>query len=153
MKESTTINSNPPVYNPFQGPAIERVIYTTPSQAEIWIACKLGDDDASRAYNESITLILNGNLNKNAIKQALHNLMKRHEALRSVFSSDGRFMTIFKELDILLEDQDISNLSDIEKDGFLKNYLSGDANYVFDLLKGPLLKVGLIKLSETEHHL
>ncbi len=140
-------------FDPFAGPEIEKVIYTTQSQAEIWIACKLGDEDASRAYNESISLILKGSLDKAAIQNALEHLVKRHEALRSVFSTDGRFMTVFKELPILLDDHDASDFNDAEKDRFVKDYLSADANYVFDLLKGPLLKVGLIKLSETEHHL
>ena len=153
MKDLNIITDDTPVFNPFAGPAIERVIHTTPSQAEIWIACKLGDDDASRAYNESISLILKGNLDKNAVQKALESLVARHEALRSVFSTDGRFMTIFEQLSITLDFQDVSGLSNSEKDRFLKEYLSGDAHYIFDLLKGPLLKVGLIKLSETEHHL
>ena len=76
---------------------IEKVIYTTQSQAEIWIACKLGDKDASRAYNESISLILNGSLNKKALQKSLENLVERHEAIRSVFSTDGRFMTYFQK--------------------------------------------------------
>ncbi|MGC1631578.1 MAG: condensation domain-containing protein, partial [Gelidibacter sp.] len=152
MKETSLLN-NIDVFNPFAGPDIERVIHTTPSQAEIWIACKLGDDNGNRGYNESITLILKGSLNKEALSKALKELVQRHETLRSVFSTDGRFMTIFKQLSLPLDHQDISKFSDSEKDRFLKNYLSGDANYVFDLVKGPLLKVALIKLSETEHHL
>ncbi|RAJ24747.1 amino acid adenylation domain-containing protein [Gelidibacter algens] len=152
MNQSTSLNTIDN-FNPFAGPEIEKVIYTTQSQAEIWIACKLGDEDASRAYNESISLILKGSLNETAIQKALEDLVKRHEALRSVFSTDGRFMTVFKELPIQSHQHDASSLSDSEKIKVVKGYLSADANYVFDLLKGPLLKVGLIKLSETEHHL
>ncbi len=153
MTDPTINTADQPTFNPFAGPAIERIIHTTPSQAEIWIACKLGDDDANRAYNESITLILKGNLNTEALYKALQELLKRHETLRSVFSTDGRFMTIFEQLSIPIDHQDIAQLSDSEKDKFLKNYLSGDANYIFDLVKGPLLKVGLIKSSDTENHL
>jgi amino acid adenylation domain-containing protein len=152
MKE-TNLSNTTNNFNPFAGPAVEKVIYTTPSQAEIWIACKLGDEDASRAYNESISLILKGSLNETAIQDALQYLVKRHEAIRSVFSTDGRFMTVFKELPILINHQDASSFSGVEKVKTVKDYLSADANYVFDLLKGPLLKVGLIKLSEAEYHL
>lgn len=153
MKESTLITDNKPIFNPFAGPPIERIIHITPSQAEIWIACKLGDDDANRAYNESVSLILKGSLNKKAVEVALQYLTERHEALRSVFSADGRFMTIFKQLSTPLDYQDISGSDSSEKDKFLKDYSFGDATYAFDLVKGPLLKVALIKLSETEHHL
>ena len=88
-------------FNPFAGPKIEKVIHTTASQAEIWIGCALGGEDASRGYNESISLILNGELNKIAIEQAIQNLVKHHEALRSTFSTDGQFMTVFNEFTIL----------------------------------------------------
>ena len=43
----------PPVvdFDPFAGPDIERLVPITEPQAEIWAACLLGGDDASRAYN------------------------------------------------------------------------------------------------------
>ena len=85
MKDLNIMTNNHSVFDPFAGPAIESVIHTTPSQAEIWIACQLGGDDASRAYNESISLILKGNLDKNAVLKALKSLVARHEALRQLF--------------------------------------------------------------------
>ena len=62
-------------------------------------------------------------------------------------------MTIFKNLSIAIDHQDIAELSAAEKEKTLKDYLALNANYVFDLVKGPLFKVGLVKISETEHHL
>jgi amino acid adenylation domain-containing protein len=153
MNESTFLKEEANVFNPFEGPTVERIIYTTQSQAEIWIACKLGDIDANRAYNESVSLILKGNLNKEAIQNAIQNLVERHESLRSVFSTDGRFMTVFEYRSVDIDYQDLSELSVIEKEKTLKNYLLTNANAVFDLVKGPLFKVGLIQFSETEHHL
>lgn len=153
MKDPIINMAETPTFNPFAGPAIERIIHITPSQSEIWIACKLGDNDANRAYNESITLILKGHFNKEAFSKVLIDLVQRHETLRSVFSADGRFMTIFKHLSVPINYQDISGFNDIKKDNFLKDYISADAHFIFDLTKGPLLKVGLIRWSETEHHL
>lgn len=153
MKDPTIISEHKFVFNPFAGPAIERVIYTTQPQAEIWIACEIGNEDANRSYNESISLILKGSLDKKALQKAVQSLVKRHEALRAVFSTDGRFMTVFENLAIKIDEQDLSTLSDSEKDNTLNDYLSSNANYIFDLTKGPLFKVGLLKLSETEHHL
>lgn len=140
-------------FNPFEGPAIERVIYTTQSQAEIWIACKFGDEDANKAYNESISLVLQGELNKKILFDGVQHLVKRHEALRSVFSTDGRFMTIFQYSPIHIDEQDFSGLNDTKRNNALKNYLSSEAHYIFNLVRGPLLKVGLLKLSDTEHQL
>lgn len=152
MKEPTIQLEDKFIFNPFSGPEIERIIFTTQPQAEIWIACKLGDIDANRAYNESVSLILRGVLTKQALLDAIQSLMERHESLRSVFSPDGRFMTVFKHLSIAIDDRDISEFNDAEKDKAIKNYLSADANFAFDLVKGPLFKVGLIKVSETEYH-
>lgn len=33
-------------FNPFKGPQIEKVVPITQPQAEIWISCTLGGDDA-----------------------------------------------------------------------------------------------------------
>ena len=61
---------------------------TTESQREIWTACQLGPD-ASLAYSESVTLVLQGMLDVPAIKKALNQLVQRHESLRIRFSEDG----------------------------------------------------------------
>ncbi|MRI02612.1 amino acid adenylation domain-containing protein [Kriegella sp. EG-1] len=138
-------------FNPFSGPKIERVVCTTPSQEEIWTGCKISGTNANKAYNESISLILQGDLNINAIERAVQTLVQRHESLRSVFSTDGRFMTIFKQIEIEIQFLDLSNLEDDLKDLATSEYLKADANYLFDLNKGPLLKLGLIKTKNKEH--
>lgn len=153
MKEPAIKSNIQLAFNPFNGPEIERINYLTQPQAEIWIACQLGGNDANRAYNESVTLELKGDLNTNALLDAIQTLVERHESLRSVFSSDGRFMTIFKSFPVEIELQNLSEFDEAEKETKLKSYLSSDANYIFDLVKGPLFKVALFKFSNTEHHL
>jgi amino acid adenylation domain-containing protein len=152
MKESNNPNSTT-LFNPFSGPEIVRIIPITQAQTEIWTACMFGGKDANRAYNESVSLILSGILNEEALKDAIKKLINRHEALRSTFSPDGRFMIIFKELSDAFLYKDISKLDDRKQKDTLKDYLSEEAEHVFDLAKGPLLKIGLIKLSNTEHQL
>ena len=140
-------------FNPFDGPKIEKVIFCTQSQAEIWIGCKLGGEDANRSYNESVSLVLKGDLDKTALEDAIKQLVKRHESLRAIFSTDGRFMSILEEVPIPLDYTNISQLTDLEKKHEIAQYILADANMTFDLLKGPLLKTGLIRISETEHQL
>ena len=125
MTNNTTItNQNRTVsYNPFTGPIIEKVISTTASQAEIWIGCTLGGEDANRGYNESVSLILKGKLDKNALEHAIQHLVKRHEALRSTFSTDGLFMIVFDEIKIVPFYQDISNHTPLEKESKVSDYL------------------------------
>lgn len=140
-------------YNPFRGPAIQKVIPMIQAQAEIWIACKIGGDDANRAYNESVSLVIEGSLNTNALHQTIEKMTERHEALRATFSPDGRFMTVFDSIKIEISEKDISNLDSEERQKRIKDYLAGDARFVFDLIKGPLLKIGLLKLSDNQHQL
>lgn len=153
MKQPTTKTTTSTSLNPFKGPKIVCIIPVTQPQAEIWTACMLGGEDANRAYNESVSLILKGDLNIAAIEVAIKELVRRHEALRATISPDGRFMTIFQEVSIEPDYHDISELGETEKNNAIENYLSEEANYIFNLTKGPLLKIRLLKLSELEHQL
>jgi amino acid adenylation domain-containing protein len=146
------INENA-IFDPFAGPELEYVVYTTQSQSEIWTACYLGGKDAARAYNESVSLEFNGILNSIAMERSIHKLIERHEALRATFSTDGIYMSIFKNLSIELNFQDLSNLDESAKNANLEQYIKDEGLFVFDLVQGPLIKFGLLKISNTEHQL
>ncbi len=140
-------------FDPFAGPELECVVYTTKAQSEIWAACYCGGKDASRAYNESVSMEFNGALDSIKMDYAIQTLIERHEALRATFSTDGMYMSIYKEATIELTNIDLSSLEEITKKQALNQYISDDAHYLFDLVHGPLLKVGLLKLSENTHRL
>jgi amino acid adenylation domain-containing protein len=140
-------------FDPFAGPEIECVVFTTIAQSEIWTACYLGGQDASRAYNESITLDLIGFLDSLAMNHAVQTLIERHEALRATFSTDGVYISICKQLTLEISTIDISVLEQIDQTKALEQYIDDDAHFLFDLNKGPLIKVGLIKVSNNRHSL
>ena len=60
----------------------------TESQVEIWLAAQLGDE-ASCAFNESVSLRLQGQLDVPALQAAMTEVAARHDALRMTFSSTG----------------------------------------------------------------
>ena len=62
-------------------------------------------------------------------------------------------MSILEFSSLEIEYHDFSRLHTNEKENALSNYVSNDANHVFDLVKGPLFKVGLVKINTTTHHL
>ncbi len=140
-------------FDPFAGPELLRLVPITESQAEIWAACLLGGDDASRAYNESVTLQLMGPLDRAAFQRALQALVQRHEALRSAFSADGKYSCVFRELLVDCEYQDVTDLGVAQQQAVVAAHVAHDAQYVFDLLHGPLLKATLFGLGTEEHHL
>src|SRR5689334_5682552 len=75
-------------FDPFAGPALESTCVSTEVQREIWTACRFGPD-ASLSFNESSTLDLQGDLDAPALRAAVGDLVRRHEALRATFSADG----------------------------------------------------------------
>ncbi len=61
----------------------------TESQMEIWLSAQLGDA-ASCAFNELVTLDMRGKLDRHALRRAVRDLVRRHEALRMRFRAVGR---------------------------------------------------------------
>ncbi|MBO0935565.1 amino acid adenylation domain-containing protein [Fibrella sp. HMF5335] len=139
-------------FDPFAGPELVRVSPITDAQAEIWTACQFGGADANRAYNESVSLRLVGQLDKDAFEQAWLALVQRHEALRTAFSADGQQSCLFRELTGSLTYLDSSALLPEKREQSVTDLALADAQHQFDLTNGPLVKATLIKLDDTTHH-
>jgi len=147
-QEYTTVD-----FDPFSGPEIAAVAPATESQKEIMISCLLGGDAANRAFNESISVKFTGTLNKEALKNALHDLTDRHEALHSAFSGDGKQICILSNSARHLDYKDISQFTTVQQEEIISDAAHLEALQVFDLLNGPLFQSKLLKLSDTEHYL
>ena len=139
-------------FDPFGGPAIESVFPTTEAQREVFVASEMGSS-ANSAYNESITLILKGALDRNALDRSMHDLIARHESLRSVMSASGTSMVVFRTIDPDLQYHDLSALSKDDRERNLKEIGTKDMDSAFDLINGPLFRSALIKVSQNVHHL
>src|SRR5690606_8146849 len=144
---------NNTIFNPFQGPPIERVIYTTKSQSEIWTDCTIGGEDASKAYIISTLLEINGPLDLSAFNMAIKTVVERHESLRSVFSTDGAFMSIFKTIEPEIIFRDLANKTNFEQKTTLNDYLKKEVETHFDLVNGPLIKFGILKFSDLDYQI
>ena len=156
MRTSTLVEIPPPeeeVFDPFAGPELVALVPITESQAEIWAACLLGGDDASRAYNESVTLRLSGLLDVPALRRAWQAVLQRHEALRSVFSADGQYSCVLQELPADLTHKDLSRLSAQEQRRQLATFTGQEVRRPFDLLRGSLVRATLCQCGPEEHQL
>ena len=134
-------------------PSVVKTIPCTPSQIEIWLQCSLGGKEASLAYSESYSNRLFGQLNLNCIKDAYRVVSEKHEGMRAVFSSDGSQISILDLNDLAFSYSDISGLPDKDKDEYLQNHAKNTGLYGFDLVKGPLHALELIKISDDDHML
>jgi amino acid adenylation domain-containing protein len=129
--------------------ASARVVPLTESQTEIWLSAQNGDE-ASCAFNESVTLRLSGPLDHAALRTAMERIMARHDALRTRFNTTGETMTISPDTSCPCLIVDAAQ-GDGSPDETLNAYLHSDALTPFDLVEGPPIRARLFKLSETVH--
>jgi hypothetical protein len=98
-------------YDPFADVALARVVPATESQREIWLAAKL-EQEASLAYNESVSIKLSGELDMAALQAALQGVVDRHEALRATLSADGNELCIAADVKLDCTVRDLSGLDE-----------------------------------------
>ncbi|MFI5151873.1 MAG: condensation domain-containing protein, partial [Chitinophagales bacterium] len=154
MERKEHIQDLQPVdFDPFGGSELLRIAPATEPQLEIWASCLLGGEDANRAYNESVSLLLTGECKLDALRLALDDLVNRHESLRSSFSPDGRKICISRTGTIWLKYDDLSDKDAATKDQVIEKFSACDAETSFDLINGPLFRTALFKLSDTKHYL
>jgi amino acid adenylation domain-containing protein len=149
MNDTVASNVETADFDPFAGPAILTTAPSTEPQREIWTAARLGED-ASLAFNESCSLVLSGEVSLDAIKASLDDLVARHEALRTTFSADGLTLIVSSPTAVPAPIVDVSGLSDAERAAGVQEILAQEVEQPFDLERGPLMRVRIIKLAATE---
>jgi len=130
---------------------ILKVVPSTASQMEIWLSCQLGGKDANMAYNESISVRLQGDFTISYLKSAFQKVIQRHEGMRATFTPNGSQMIIFNSFHLPIRFRDISQLNDEKKAEFIKKHGLDTGIYEFDLIKGPLYVLEVIKINDKEH--
>ncbi|MBV9787732.1 MAG: amino acid adenylation domain-containing protein, partial [Chloroflexi bacterium] len=104
-------------------------------------------------YNMLSAIQLTGRLNQAALSQALGQVVRRHEALRTTFvATDGQPMQVIApDLVIPLPVIDCATLPEAERAEQVRQFAVAEAQKPFDLQRGPLLRVSLIRLSDDQH--
>ena len=128
-----------------------QVLPLTDAQKELWFLAQLGEN-ASRAYNQSMTLHMRGPFKREAMQAAIQELVKRHEALRTTFIAEGNYQQIApaSQMDVPL--LDFSSASASEREAQLSDWLAKEAQWPFHLETGPLIRMHIVRL-EKDHHL
>ena len=123
------------------------------AQQRLWFLDQLVPGDIS--YNIPIHLLMKGALKVEVFERVFGEVMKRHEVLRTTFSSEGDVPTqIVHAFDgWTLPFYDISQEASDYRAKRLSQLVDGNVAQSFDLQNGPLFRVALIKLSEEEFHL
>lgn len=137
-------------FDPFAGAELSATAPSTEGQREIWAAAQMGDD-ASAAFNESVSLRFVGDLDVAAFEGAVQDLVARHEALRTTFSPDGLTLCIAASLEIAPQREDLSGAEERERTFRVRTVLEEEVQRPFSLEYGPLFRVRLLKLGAREH--
>ncbi|WP_226478064.1 non-ribosomal peptide synthetase [Pseudomonas sp. MWU16-30323] len=123
------------------------------AQNRLWITWQL--DPQSSAYTIPGALRLRGELDEDAVRASFQQLIQRHEALRTrFFERDGQgFQRVDAQADFELQVIDLSDLPTAEREARANQIREDEAHTQFDLEKGPLLWVTLVRLEDEDHQL
>lgn len=107
-------------------------------------------------YNECIQLRMLGSLDISALRKSLTDIIRRHESWRTTYSfNDNELLQLVHPAadDVDLPIIDLQGLSRVEQEEEIQRVIGGLAQQPFSLTNGPLLRLKLIKLSDSEHRL
>ncbi|MBY9025040.1 non-ribosomal peptide synthetase [Pseudomonas fluorescens] len=106
-------------------------------------------DPQSAAYNIPTALRLHGELDRAALEQSFQALIQRHESLRTAFvDTDGRVQQVIRPSgQVAFYEQTLANATDEQ----IKVFVEQQTRQAFDLLAGELLRVALLRISDTDH--
>ncbi len=121
------------------------------AQERLWFLDHL--EPGSAAYNVPGAMRLRGALDADALEWALGEVVRRHEALRTVFETrGGRAVQVVLPPDPFpLPVEDLRGLPDAAREETLRGVVAEEVRRPFDLARGPLLRVRLLRSGDAEH--
>ena len=127
------------------------VFPTSIDQERLWFIEQLQPGNA--AYNIFTASRITGPLDGNVMERVVNELLARHEVLRTVFTvvDDEPVQVIRPKLEITLTPVDLESLPADERMPQALRLVTEDFSRPFDLEKGPLVRVGLLRLAHDDH--
>ncbi|HYD81466.1 MAG TPA: amino acid adenylation domain-containing protein, partial [Paucimonas sp.] len=121
------------------------------AQQRLWFLQRLEPDSA--AYNMPAAVRLVGDLDVPALKQAFETLTARHETLRTTFREEGgeAVQVIAPSAGIAMPLVDLTAMPREASEAEVKRIIAAELERPFDLTRGPVLRIMLLKLSAAEH--
>ncbi len=124
----------------------------SPAQHRLWLHAQL--EPESPVYILPCSLHLRGPLDEAALQQSLDAVVARHEPLRTTIevAPDGTpFQQIGPPTAMETPFTDLSRLDPLEQDAALRDHEDAEAIQPFDLARGPLFRVALLRRGPEEH--
>jgi amino acid adenylation domain-containing protein/natural product biosynthesis luciferase-like monooxygenase protein len=121
-------------------------------QRGIWLMCQIGEG-ASRAYNESLTLVMKGPMDCDALTRAIQVLYARHESLRTCFTPDGEYQVVGSAAGLSVVFDDLARMPEKDRQQAADELAKTEAEHPFDLGEGPLVRMRIVRLEGELHYL
>nr|AGS49935.1 long-chain-fatty-acid--CoA ligase [uncultured bacterium esnapd24] len=130
-----------------------RRVPLTFGQRRLWFLEQL--EPENRIYNDVMAMRLGGALDVRALRGAVDAIVERHEVLHTVFPEvDGEpAQVVVAGMRIPFEARDLSHLPADEVLPEVQRISDALAHAPFDLARGPLMRVLLVRLAEDDHAL
>ncbi len=121
------------------------------AQQRLWFLDQYEPDSAQ--YNMPQAIRITGDLDPAVLKKSLETIVARHESLRTTFTSvDGKpFQVIAEPGPVNVPLKDLSHLPEPEREARALERVTQEAQRPFDLSRGPLMRIHLLKLDDDEH--
>jgi amino acid adenylation domain-containing protein len=121
------------------------------AQQRLWFLAQL--QPGSAAYNMAGGVRLQGVLDVPALERAVDEIVRRHAALRTTFQDDGGqpVQVIHPATPLGLSWMDLTTLGESAREDRVRELAAEEAARPFDLARGPLLRVTLIRLGPEAH--
>jgi len=121
------------------------------AQERLWVLDRL--EPGKPVYNLAAVSYLVGPLDVDVLGRTLSEILRRHEALRTVFPMvDGRpVQQVVPAYPVEIEMEEVPEMPEAERDAYLRRRLREEGTRPFDLATGPLFRVRLYRLSPTLH--
>jgi len=139
-----------------QAPPIERIsrggdLPLSFAQQRLWFIDQM--EPGNPSYNMSGAVRLTGSLNITALEESLNEIVRRHESLRTTFSSvNGQPVQVITPASkLVLSVMNLDNCPETEREAQARKLVTEEAPRPFDLSQGPLFRVYLLRLGEQEH--
>jgi amino acid adenylation domain-containing protein/non-ribosomal peptide synthase protein (TIGR01720 family) len=129
----------------------ERALPLSFAQQRLWFLDQL--EAQSHAYNIPAVVRLRGPFRPEVFKQAVEEVMRRHESLRTRFVTErGRArQEISAATELTVPIVDLRSYQGTEQEQEVWRLATREMRKPFDLTRGPLLRLTVLQLAESEH--
>ncbi|MFB7253198.1 non-ribosomal peptide synthetase [Streptomyces nojiriensis] len=123
----------------------------TVDQERIWLIHQFDAEDP--LYNVYFASKLHGELDRDALQRATDAFVDRHEAMRTTFEQDGHtpVQVVHPAMEVPVRHVDLRSVPQERREAELTRLATEEMRAPFDLVKGPLLRIAVLRVADDRH--